>query len=180
MTTTITEAELAGLTAALSVWRRPCPPWCATAGQHVWQVLPNGKANRFHSNEVVVAPSNHEDVGVILVRSHTWETETDLQLERSVQIGTAEDQMAELCSADEVDTLVRTLLKARADVFPESVTTEGQIEAIKPYVVAEREVEAAAAEVAERAEDRGDLNRLVAAAIRLRDARRALADLTSC
>ena len=137
----------------------PCPvSWCQEARAHDWREMVGLDRERLHTRDVLVTP-----LGVggrdIVVTAEVYETPTGnealLDLENAEQ----------LFSREQVEQVIAALREAAILAFGPS-----------PVAAAEEELDAAIAEVITRAGHPEDVNRLVAASVRLRTAHAALVE----
>ena len=137
----------------------PCPvPWCPDAGHHAWDTHPSGEFSRLHEVKTRIGVSDTRTVTVVAV---VYEDEvTDAPLP-SVEFITGHlADAVELRTPGAVGSVVDALQDAANMVFGREPV--GGVD--------QSEFDAALYEVIERARTPADVNRLVAAAIRLRKA----------
>ena len=138
----------------------PCPvDWCPDAGRHEWTHLLGSE--RSHRRHVLVAPTLFQKT--LVVTAEVYETTTES--EPLVELDNAE----QLYSREQVEQVIAAMREA-ADLAFGPVPDAFDLE--------RAELATAVAEVAVRADHPQDVNRLVAAAIRLRNAHRVLAEVT--
>lgn len=138
----------------------PCPvDWCPSAGHHQWDDSPSGEAYRFHRVERRCPSAG------VTVAHDVLEERNDAELDIAVWVTTGSvDDVLVMRSRDAVDELVFALEDAADAAFPEPP--------LEPCITQEDmdEFDAATAELVERAGRPTDVNRLVAAAVRFRNA----------
>lgn len=141
-----------------------CPvDWCPSAGHHQWIITGPAGGHRFHTLEdrIGAATGSDEFVAVTIAAS-VLETESDQQPCVQISVGT-DEETAEFYSPEAVSKVINAIQHASDLAFGFAASLPEQAE-----------FDAAVAEVTVRAGNPTDVNRLVAAAIRLRSAFGAL------
>lgn len=140
-----------------------CPvDWCPGVDFHEWDVpvSPDDSASRTHALPVLDVQTG--EYSAVRVEAEYYETTEGVAV-RSVQI----PGNSELFTWGQVDQVINALREAATLAF-------GPV----PASAEEGEMNAAMAELLERADRPTDVNRLVGAAVRVRRARLALVELT--
>lgn len=147
----------------------PCPvDWCPSAGRHQWLVTGPIGGHRFHTVEETLGAATSTDEFVpVTIAASVFETENGKQPCVQISVGTDEDT-SEFYSPEAVGKVIDAIQHASDLAFG--------FEASSPE---QAEFDAAVAEVTVRAGNPTDVNRLVAAAIRLRVAFGALVNTES-
>lgn len=134
-----------------------CPvPWCQDSGVHAWSMEAGMEMERLHAREVLDVPTRFDKR--VVVTAEVYETPTDT--EPGIDVENADY----LFNREQVKQLIRALTEAADLAFGPVSTVDSD------------EFDAALKEVVERAANPTDVNRLVAAAIRLREAYRELTE----
>lgn len=129
-----------------------CPvPWCQDSGVHAWPMEAGMEMERLHAREVLDVSTRFDKR--VVVTAEVYETPTDT--EPGIDVENADH----LFNREQVKQLIRALTEAADLAFGPAST-----------VVDTDEFDAALKEVVERAANPADVNRLVAAAIRFRNA----------
>lgn len=133
----------------------PCPAWCPNAGHHEWTARPDHSAEpeRWHTLSVQDFTSNDGDV-TSEVAVECFETSDGVQ-QTTVELFNGRAQLLNRAEANELMDSIRRAADLAFDPQPGADHDE---------------FEAATAELVQRAANPADVNRLVAAAIRFRNA----------
>ena len=133
----------------------PCPAWCPNAGVHEWERAEGVDPHRIHT--LTVLDVKTADHSTATVEAEAYERE-DGTLTPSVQI----PYDPELYSWDQANKVIDAIRSAATTAFGPEPKTDERADM--------DEFDAATAELVERAGNPTDVNRLVAAAIRFRNA----------
>lgn len=135
-----------------------CPvDWCTEAGNHAWSTDEDGAHERLHELTTMVMQANYSGEEIV-IKAEAFERDGEV-----IELGLDVSNVKSLRSREEVDQLIGGLVAAADMAF-------GPVSEDVPATPGRDDTAAAMVELMDRALRPHDVNRLVAAAFRYRNA----------